>query len=384
MKKHRMAIIGCGAMSQGTHFPNAQKNPRVDLVCACDINRSVAEQCCAKFGAQRAETDWRKVVDAKDIDMIVLGTQHNIRGEVIIPALRHGKPVYTEKPLAPSRKEMFDIVYASRETKVPVCVGHNRRSSPAILEFTRLLDKAWQTQTATPPAVDRPAERKHIAEEKQIQLLIRVNDDIRSWKGWIFRDEEGIFFAEMVHFIDLALLFNPSRPVRVFAEGSARGNFTMILRFADGSITTVFHTMVGHFDYPKELMEATVHNVTIAMDQHIEVRQCGLKGEPNLQTFPYAEGYNWATEQGMTGYFHEQDRERQRAEQAGEKPRWLNVNKGHYAHMDRFLDHIEGKGENPNDVESAVPVNLIALKLLESVRLGLPVAIGPEDWQIPE
>ena len=96
MQKHRMAIIGCGAMSQGMHFPNAQKNPRVDLICACDINRSVAEQCGAAFGARRAETDWRKVVEAKDIDMIVLGTQHSIRGEVIIPALRHGKPVYTE------------------------------------------------------------------------------------------------------------------------------------------------------------------------------------------------------------------------------------------------------------------------------------------------
>ncbi|MFH1476592.1 MAG: Gfo/Idh/MocA family oxidoreductase [Verrucomicrobiota bacterium] len=384
MQKHRMAVIGCGALSQGVHLPNAQKNPRVELVCACDINRSVADQCCAKFGAQRAESDWHKVVEAKDIDLIVLGTQHNIRGEVIIPALHHRKPVYTEKPLAPSHKEMFDIVYASRETKVPVCVGHNRRSSPAILEFIRLLDKARQTQSATLPSVDRSAERKRIAEEKQTQLLIRVNDDIRSWKGWIFRDEEGIFFAEMVHFIDLALLFNHSWPVRVFAEGSARGNFTMILRFADGSITTLFHSMVGNFDYPKELIEATVHNVTIAMDQHIEVRQCGLKDERNLQTFPYAEGCDWAAEQGMTGYFHEQAGEYLRAEKAGEKPRWLNVNKGHYAHMDRFLDHLEGHGPNPNDVESAVPVNLIALKLLASVRSGLPVAIGPEDWQIPE
>ncbi len=371
-------------MSQGTHFPNAQKNPRVKLICACDINRAVAKQCCAQFGARRVETDWRAVVAADDIDVIVLGTQHNIRGEVIIPALQHGKPVYTEKPLAPSRKEMFDIVTASRETKVPVCVGHNRRSSPAVLEFQRLLDKAWQTNDAALPMVDRSAERKKIAEESQMQLLLRVNDDIRSWKGWIFQDEEGIFFAEMVHFIDLALMFNRSRPVRGFAEGSARGNFTMVLRFADGSMTTLFHTLVGNFDYPKELMEATVHNVTIALDQHIEIRQSGLKDEPHLRTFPYADGCNWAKEQGMTGYFHAMTKERQRAERTGEKPRWINVNKGHYAHMDRFLDHIEGQGPNPNDVVSAVPVNLIALKLLESVRLGLPVVIAPEDWNIPE
>jgi len=384
MKKHRVAIIGCGALAQGVHLPNAQKNPRIDLVTVCDINRPVAEKCCARFGARRAETDWHKVVEARDIDLIVLSTLHNIRGEVIIPALRNGKPVYTEKPLAPSKREILDIVYASRETGLPVCVGHNRRSSPAVLEFKRLLDKAWQIDQATSPAVDRSAERKKIAEENQLQLLMRVNDDIRSWKSWIFRDEEGIFFAEMVHFIDLALLFNRSRPVRAFAEGSARGNFTMILRFADGSMTTLFHTMIGHFDYPKELIEATVHNVTVAMDHHLEIRQMGLKDEPNLQTFPYAENCAWAKETGMTGYFHEIAGEYKRAAQTNEKPRWLNVNKGHYAHLDRFLDHLEGKGENPNDVDSAMAVNLIALKLLESVRLGLPIAIAPEDWNIPE
>ena len=47
-------------------------------------------------------------------------------------------------------------------------------------------------------------------------------------------------------------------------------------------------------------------------------------------------------------------------------------------------DSIEGKGENPCDVESAVPVNRIAIKFLESARLGMPVAVGPEDWRLPE
>ena len=384
MKKHRVAVVGCGALAQGTHLPNSQKNPRLELVCACDVNPAVAEECCKKYGTQRAETDWRNVVDAKDIDIVILATQHNIRGQVIIPALKNGKPVYTEKPLAPSRAEMLDIVYTTRETGVPVCVGHNRRSSPAVMEFKRLLGKAFAVKQATAASVDRSAERKTIPEESQLQLLFRINDDIRSWKGWIFRDQEGIFFAEMVHFLDLAMWFNRGKPVRCFAEGSARGNFTMILRFDDASITTLQHTMVGNFDYPKELFEATVHNVTIAMDQHLEIRQVGLKGEPVLQTLPFGEGCEWAKEQGMTGYFHELAAERKRAAKSGEAPRWLNVNKGHYAQLDRFVDHIEGKGENPCDVESAVAVNMVALKLLESVRLGIPVVIGPEDWNIPQ
>jgi predicted dehydrogenase len=381
--KHRVAIVGCGALAQSAHLPNAKANPRIELIATCDLDRDAAEHCRVTFGAKRSETDWRKIVAASDIDLCILCTHTNLRGEFIVPALESGKAVYTEKPLAPSRKEMIEILQANRRTGRPVCVGHNRRSSPAVLEFKRLLDKAKSGAQATRPSVDRSGTRGRLPEEDAMQLLIRVNDDIRSWKDWIFWDEEGILFSEMVHFIDIALWLNDAHPVRAFVEGSPRGNFTIILRFSDGSITTMQHTMVGNFDYPKELFEATTRNITIAMDQHMEIRQCGLADEPNQKLFPYDEGSGWATKLGMNGYMAELAAEQKRAANSGTPARWLGVNKGHAQHLDRFLDHIEGRAENPCDVESAVSVNRIALKLLESARLGTPVAVNPEDWHVP-
>jgi predicted dehydrogenase len=384
MRKHRVAVVGCGALAQGTHLPNCQKNPRTELAVVCDINKEAAEMCAKKFGAGRVETDWRRVVDAKDIDLCVLCTHTNLRGEFIIPAVEAGKPVYTEKPLAPSVKEMTDIIAASRRTKIPVCVGHNRRSSPAMLEFKRLFDKAKASNGGFGAAVDRMGQREPIPEELRTQLFIRVNDDSRSWKHWVFFDTEGIIYAEMVHFIDIALWLNaPNYPVRVFAEGSPRGNFTIIIRFSDGSLSTLVHTMVGHFDYPKELFEITTKNITVAMDQHIEVRQVGMTGEPAIKFFPYAPGSEWAKEQGMTGYMREVGAELKRAMETGLPRRWLNVNKGHYENLDRFMDHIEGRGENPCDVAGAVAVNRVAMKVLDSARLGMPVTVNPEDWHIP-
>ena len=109
----------------------------------------------------------------------------------------------------------------------------------------------------------------------------------------------------------------------------------------------------------------------------------GMKDEKTLVTFPYAEDVTWAKQQGLTGYMREIEQERTRAEKEGRKPAWLNVNKGHYEHLDRFLDCIEGKGANPCDIESAVAVNLIMLKILDSARSGLPVAVSPEDWNLP-
>lgn len=383
MKKCRVAVVGCGALARGAHLPSCRKNPGVELKIVCDIDRNAAEQCRNEFGAERVETDWHKVVEADDIDLCILCTHTNLRGAFIIPALESGKPVYTEKPLAPNRQEMVEIVRTVHRTGKSVCVGHNRRSSPAVLELKRLLDKVLAGAIPTTSAVDRSQNHKRLPEEEGMQMLIRVNDDVRSWKDWIFHDNEGIMFAEMVHFIDLALWFNTANPIRVFAEGSPRGNFGVIFRFADGSITTVQHTMVGHFNYPKELVEITAGNFTLAMDCHMEVRQFGLKDEPHLKTFPFTEDSSWAKKQGVTGYFEEMTAEERRAMDACEQPRWLNVNKGHAEHLNRFIDHIEGKGENPCPVEGAVAVNKIALKVLESARLGLPVAINPEDWHLP-
>jgi len=279
-------VVGCGALATGAHLPNIRQSDLFELVVACDSRQEAAEAAKARFGAARAAADWREVVAAPDVELIVLCTHTGLRGELICEALRRGKPVYTEKPLAKSRREMMEILRASDATGVSVCVGHNRRSSPAVLEFKRLIDKARREGAGRRPSVDRSVEGcKPLAEERQMQLLIRVNDDIRSWKGWIFDDEEGILVTEMVHFIDLALWLNPTPPIEVYACGSPRGNFTEVIRFQDSSLATLHHSMVGHFDYPKELFEASLRNVTIAMDHHVEIRQRGLADEPFRRNF---------------------------------------------------------------------------------------------------
>jgi len=212
---------------------------------------------------------------------------------------------------------------------------------------------------------------------------MRVNDDCRSWKDWIYHDAEGILFAEMVHFIDVALWLNPSPPVRVFAEGSARGNFTLLIRFQDGSLTTIQHTLSGHFDYPKELFEVSANHVTLAMEHHVELRQRGLSDEPFRRTYPAAGRQEEAASAGIEGFHRAVTDASEQAQRTGDPPAFISPDKGHAAHLDRFLDCVEGRGENPCDVADAVVVTRVALKLLESVRLGIPLPIGPEDLHIP-
>ncbi len=385
MRKHRVAVIGCGAIARGWHGPNIANNPRTQLTVACDVNVLLAEEFRRTFNAATSCTDWQDVVNRPDVDLIVLATHTNLRAEVILPALAAGKPVFVEKPLANTVAEMQRITGAVRQTGVPVCVCHNRRSSPAILEVRRLLDKAVHSDGGWPASVDRSGGgvRDVLPEERQIQILMRVNDDCRSWKDWIYRDNENILFAEMVHFVDVALWLNPSPPVRVFAEGSARGNFGMMIRFQDGSLTTIQQSLSGHFDYPKELMEITANHVTLAMDHHAEVRQRGLADEPFRFTYPFKKNPSGDLVEGIEAFHQAVTEAYEASRDSGMPAFFVSPDKGHARHLDRFLDCIEGNDENPCDVVSAVTVTRITLKLLESIRLGQPLPIGPEDWHIP-
>lgn len=385
MSKIRVAVVGCGALAKLTHLKHCQMDEDIILQVVCDTDLENLNYCQKQFGAVRAESDWRKVVNARDVDLCVLATHQTFRGEFIIPALRAGKPVYTEKPLAPDVDEMMEILKVTRETKVPVCVGHNRRNSPAMLEFKRLVEKAKAERDGAlgQTVTNYVGARSRIPEENAMQFFMRINDDSRSWKNWVFWDRQGIMFGEMVHFIDIALWMNDAKPVRAFAEGSPRGNFTLLLRFNDGSLTTMVHSMVGNFDYPKELFEFSANYYTVTMDQHFEVKQSGFPDEESVRTFPYA--VDWANRhKGMSGYFQARDEELARAKKEGDAVRWLNVEKGHYSHLKRFIAHVQGKGENPCPVDTAIGVNKIALKFLESAKLGLPVAINPEDWHLPD
>jgi predicted dehydrogenase len=382
--KLRAAVVGCGALANATHLPTLADSAELTLAVACDRDPALAEGAARRFGAERSSTDWRAVVAARDVDLIVLCTHTNLRADLICPALEAGKPVYAEKPLADSEDEMLRIFRAAQRTRIPVCVGHNRRSAPAMQEFRRLVDLARRQGADRGAVIDRNSGlREPLREESAAQILIRVNDDIRTWKGWIFDDPHGIMLGEMVHFIDAALWLAGSDPVEVYANGSNRGNFTQVIAFRDGTIATLQHSMVGNFDYPKELFEVSARNVTIGLDHFLEVRQRGLDAEPFRTCFPLDAGRQLTDLQGIEAFHPAVDR-LQELKSAGEPLPCPVVfpHKGHRQHLEGFARHIRGQGGNPCPVESAIVVTRIALKLLQSARSGQAMRLLPEDYDL--
>jgi predicted dehydrogenase len=386
MKPIRVAVVGCGALARSQHLPNVARNPRMRLVVACDISAEAAESARRDFGAERCASDWREVVAADDVDMIVLATHTELRADLIVPALEAGKPVYVEKPLAHSMEEMLRVLYAEKRAGVPVCVGHNRRASPAFREMLRLLRLAREKGCDRPPTLDRsPGREWSLLEERQTQAVIRVSDDCRSWKPWAMRPGETALINEMTHFVDMGLLIMEGKvPVRVFCDGSPRGNFVVVVTFEDGSMFVIHESLGGNFDYPKEDVEVTHGFVAIAMHHHVEVIQRGLDRERFRAVFPLTPGSPPVRETGIAGFHASIDRARKLHGQGRiESPWCVGVEKGWYDLLDAFARFaVRGQGANPSDTMSAIRATMICLKAGESCASGRPVRVTPEDYDL--
>ena len=137
-KELRVGMIGYGFM--GRAHSNAYKRlndffpvqHKVVLKAACARNAEKVAAFAANWGYERSETDWRRLVEAKDIDVIDICTPNDTHMEIALAAAKAGKMIVCEKPLALDVKQGEAMVKAIEKAKVPNMVWFNYRRVPAI------------------------------------------------------------------------------------------------------------------------------------------------------------------------------------------------------------------------------------------------------------
>ncbi len=127
-----VALIGCNSMGFGD-LENHLAIPGVTCTALCDIDESVlndrAAQVKKKFNqTPRLYRDFRKMLEDKDIDAVIIGTPDHWHCLLTVYALQAGKHVYVEKPMANSIEECNIIVKAAKYYKKVVQVGQQQRS----------------------------------------------------------------------------------------------------------------------------------------------------------------------------------------------------------------------------------------------------------------
>src|SRR5207247_979274 len=94
-----------------------------------------AQQTATRFGFGYAATDWRQVVDDDSVDAVLIATRHDLHASVAAAALRAGKSVFLEKPMALAAAELDDLLDAWRSSGRVLQVGFNRRFAPTFLRL---------------------------------------------------------------------------------------------------------------------------------------------------------------------------------------------------------------------------------------------------------
>ncbi len=127
------------AFSQASHFFDLPFQPV--LKAACARNAEKLQQFADQWGYQSTETDWRKLIERKDIDVIDIAASNDMHMEIAIAAAAAGKMIMCEKPLGRNAVESRKMVEAVEAAKVANMVWYNYRRMPAVTLAKQFIDE---------------------------------------------------------------------------------------------------------------------------------------------------------------------------------------------------------------------------------------------------
>jgi predicted dehydrogenase len=146
-KTLNVGLIGCGFMGR-THtnaWRQAPKFFKLDrepvLKAICDSGGTKAADFAAQWGFESSETDWRRLIERSDIDLIDIATPNNTHAEIAIAAAEAGKMVTCEKPLGRTAEDAERMVAAVEKAGVANMVCYNYRRVPAVTLAKQLIDE---------------------------------------------------------------------------------------------------------------------------------------------------------------------------------------------------------------------------------------------------
>ncbi len=315
-------FIGAGSFAQSYLIPHV-KNYGAFLDTVVTSKGITAQNTGKKFGFARVSSSAEDIFKNGKINTVFIATPHNTHAGYTIEALKAGKNVFVEKPLAMTPEELEQIRETYRETNGLLMVGFNRRFAPVSVKLKEIF-----AGTGEPKIVN-----------------IRVNAGFIPKDHWTQNPRlgGGRIIGEMCHFIDLMQFFTGAKPVSVYAASIRTDNEQMTpwdnvavtLRFDDGSLGNLVYTANGDKALPKE---------------HIEI----FSGN-------------------MTGQIHDFRSGSLYRNSKHEKLRFSG--KGHSQEVKAFLEAVEKGRPSPIDFESLYLTTLATFKIIDSLKTGLPQEI---------
>ncbi|MGD7053942.1 bi-domain-containing oxidoreductase [Sutcliffiella horikoshii] len=256
-----VGLIGAGNFSKNTLLPIMKETGHYHFKALATTGGIGAAQAKQVFPFDYVTNDYSQILNDKDIDLIVVSTQHNSHSKFILEALEAGKHVYCEKPLCLTLEELDKIKTAYKTSKGELFCGMNRRHAPLIQQIKNKL-----TTDKVPALYDYICNAGYIPGDHWTQ-------DEKVGGGRIIG--EACHFVDVIQYLDGSELLSLSI---TFAQNEAypnKDNAIITLQFKSGAVGNIIYTSMGSKKFPKEQLRVFSNGVVCEMDNYIKMNQYG-------------------------------------------------------------------------------------------------------------
>ncbi len=242
----RLGVLGAGNFATLVALPAVSRIKRIEKISIVSAGGLTATLAAKEFGFERAASNPADVLDDPAVNTVGIFTRHHLHAGLTAKALRNGKHVFCEKPLALQEDELAEVEKAWKaaqrgEPRI-LMVGFNRRFAPLTAPIRKMIE-----ETGEPPV-----------------LAVRVNAGALPRGHWTQDPVQGggRILGEACHFVDLLTYLAGALPVRVSACGApafgvdSEDNFVATFEFANGAVGSLVYTSAGDKSFPKERVEA--------------------------------------------------------------------------------------------------------------------------------
>jgi UDP-N-acetyl-2-amino-2-deoxyglucuronate dehydrogenase len=258
MKKHKVGIIGCGAIFV-MHGGPLLSMENTEVTAVCDIDQAAAKIAGELCNCMHV-SDYKELINMNDIDAVHILTPHWLHAKMAINAMKTGKHVLTEKPMAINVEDAVNMNLAARENKVTFGVISQNRYNAASVQIKEELAKG---------------EIGRVISEKVILTWAKPKEYYMNspWRGRWDKEGGALLIDQAIHVLDLARWFmddeidcieasiaNRTHP-EIETEDTAEG----LIRYKDGA-QTIFYASNCHTMNSPVFIEIHCQNGLIQME----------------------------------------------------------------------------------------------------------------------
>lgn len=254
----KLGVLGAGLYANATLLPVLKNNKDFELIGIASSGGLHAQHSGKKFGFQYATSSEDEIINDKNINTVAILTRHDSHADLVVKALKAGKNVFVEKPLAINGDQL--AVISKQLVKTDNCLlltGFNRRFAPLIQNLKSSL----------------------VNRNEPLHAHYRINSGYLPLNHWT-QDETlggGRIIGEACHFIDTLTFLIGAAPVSVSAHALPNNgkyredNVSMTFTFPDGSLGVVDYLANGDKSHPKERLEVFCEGMIAVLDDYVSL-----------------------------------------------------------------------------------------------------------------